>query len=88
MGITFIFSLIQAFTKIPPGSEIPGVPASDIKEINLPLFNKSIIFDRFFLSLNLWFEINFDFISYLFNKFFEILLIHLHLFLKTLRITW
>ena len=52
---------------------MPGVPASDTNEINLPFFNKSIIFDKFFVSLNLWFEINFDFISYLLNRFFDIL---------------
>ena len=32
---------------------MPGVPASDTNEINLPFFNKSIIFDKFFVSLNL-----------------------------------
>ena len=32
-GITSIFSLIHSLTKIAPGSEIPGVPASDISDI-------------------------------------------------------
>ena len=38
--------------KIDPGSEIPGVPASEIREIINPFFNNSIILDKFF-SLNL-----------------------------------
>ena len=36
-----------------PGSDIVGVPASDTNEIILPSFNKFIIFDKFFISLNL-----------------------------------
>ena len=50
-----------------------GVPASEIKEIILPDFKRLIILSKFLVSLNLWFEINFDFISYLSNKFFETL---------------
>ena len=34
--------------KIDPGSEIPGVPASEIREIINPFFNNSIILDKFF----------------------------------------
>ena len=39
----------------------------------LSFFNKLVILDRFFTSLNLWFEINFFFISNLSNNFFETL---------------
>ena len=31
-GVTFIFSFTHSLTKIDPGSDIAGVPASDIKE--------------------------------------------------------
>ena len=72
IGIIFISFLIHSFTKIDPGSEMLGVPASEIKEIISPDFKRLIILSKFLISLNLWFEINFDFISYLFNKFFEI----------------
>ena len=49
-GIENILRLffIHSFTRIKPGSEIPGVPASDISEINLPDFKYSIICDVFF----------------------------------------
>ena len=73
MGIILIFFFIHSLTKIAPGSEILGVPASEINETISPDFKSSIILDKFFVSLNLWFEISFDFISYLSNKFFETL---------------
>ena len=53
IGKISIVSSIQAFIKMAPGSEILGVPASDISEINLPDFKSSIIFNVFFFSLNL-----------------------------------
>ena len=62
---------IHSLTNIEPGSEILGVPASDIKEIIFPDLRYSIILIRFFFSLNLWLEINFDFIWYLSKRFFE-----------------
>ena len=40
--------LIHSFTITNPGSEMPGVPASDISEINLPVFKSSIICNVFF----------------------------------------
>ena len=48
-----ILFFIHSFTKTKPGSEILGVPASDISEINLPDFKYSIICNVFFFSLNL-----------------------------------
>jgi len=56
-----------------PGSEIIGVPASDIIEIIFSDFINSIILLTFFISLNLWFEINLDLILYLSNIFFDTL---------------
>ena len=41
------------FIKIAPGSDIFGVPASEISEIINPFFNSSKILDKFFFSLNL-----------------------------------
>ena len=73
MGKIWILFLMHSFINIAPGSEIQGVPASDIKEIIDPSFNNWITFDKFFFSLNLWLEINFDFISNFTNKFFDIL---------------
>ena len=72
-GKIFILFSIHSFTKIDPGSDTPGVPASEIREIIVPFFNKFKTFNRFFFSLNLWFEINFDFISYFCNKIFDVL---------------
>ena len=60
-------------TNIAPGSEILGVPASEINEIVSPDLRRSIILFKFFDSLNLWFEIRRDLISYLSNKILEIL---------------
>ena len=72
MGMTLISLLMHSLTNIEPGSEMLGVPASDIKEIIFPDLRYSIIFITFYFSLNLWFEINFDLISYLFNNLFDI----------------
>ena len=44
---------MHSFIKIFPGSDILGVPASETKDIRFPDFNKSNIFLRFFVSLNL-----------------------------------
>ena len=62
----------HSLTNIAPGSEIDGVPASEIKETIDPDFKISMTFVKFFFSLNLWFAISFDLISYRSNKFFEI----------------
>ena len=48
IGKILIWLLIHSFTNIEPGSEILGVPASDIKEIIFPDFKSSIIFTKFF----------------------------------------
>ena len=73
MGIILISLLIHSLTRIAPGSEIFGVPASDTREIIEPDFNKLITFNKFFFSLNLWLEINLDWIPYFLNKIWEIL---------------
>ena len=52
-GIILMSLLTHSLTNIAPGSEIPGVPASEIREMVDPIFNKSIIFFKFFFSLNL-----------------------------------
>ena len=44
---------IHSFTKIDPGSDIVGVPASEINEIIHPSFNNPIILIIFLASLNL-----------------------------------
>ena len=53
IGITSIFSFIASFTITSPGSEIPGVPASDTRAIVLPLFirfiNSSILLFSLYL---------------------------------------
>ena len=36
IGIIFILFLMHSLTNIEPGSEMPGVPASEIKEISEP----------------------------------------------------
>ena len=61
----------HSFTNIAPGSDTDGVPASEISETMQSDFRISIIFGKFFFSLNLWFEISFDLISYRFNRIFE-----------------
>ena len=48
IGIILIFSFIHSFNKILPGSDISGVPASEIKDKILPCFIYSIIFKNFF----------------------------------------
>ena len=53
IGTILILFLTHSFTKTEPGSEIAGVPASEIKDINFPDFKYSIIFKVFFFSLNL-----------------------------------
>ena len=69
----FVFNFKVENIKVIPGSDILGVPASEIIEIIKPLFNKFKILETFFFSLNLWLEINFELISYFFNKIFETL---------------
>ena len=46
---------------------MPGVPASEIIDTIFLELKISIIFFIFFFSLNLWLEINLDFILYLFS---------------------
>ena len=58
-GIILIFCFTHSLIKIEPGSDMPGVPASDTKERIFELFNNSKILFKFFFSLNLWFEISF-----------------------------
>ena len=48
IGIMFISCLTHSFIKITPGSDILGVPASEIIDITDPAFNNSIIRDKFF----------------------------------------
>jgi len=52
-GITLIFFSLANFTKNSPGSEIKGVPASDIRDIIFPPSISSKISLHFFVSLNL-----------------------------------
>ena len=47
------FNEKKNITKIVPGSDTLGVPASEIREIIVPFFNSSIILTKFFFSLNL-----------------------------------
>ena len=48
IGVTNIFSSIQRLIRILPGSEIDGVPASDINDIVLFSFKIPIILSKFF----------------------------------------
>ena len=73
IGIISIFLSKHVLIKNLPGSDIVGVPASDIKDTIFFEFKISIIFLTFFFSLNLWFEIKFDLMWYLSNSFFETL---------------
>ena len=50
IGITLIFFFLANFIKNSPGSEIKGVPASDIKDIIFPSFISSKISLHFFMS--------------------------------------
>ena len=52
-GIISISFFTHSFINKPPGSEMFGVPASEIIETIEPFFNISIIFGKFFFSLNL-----------------------------------
>ena len=53
IGIIFILFFKHSLTNIEPGSETPGVPASDIKEIIEPSFKRLMTLTKFFFSLNL-----------------------------------
>ena len=53
IGNIFILFLIHSFIKIKPGSEIVGVPASEIIETISPFLIFSIIVKAVFFSLNL-----------------------------------
>ena len=53
IGIILMSFLTHSLIKIFPGSEILGVPASEIKETFLFDFNNYITFFKFFFSLNL-----------------------------------
>ena len=53
IGIILILLSIHKFTKIRPGSDNIGVPASEIKDKILPLLICSMISGAFFFSLNL-----------------------------------
>ena len=44
---------MHSLTNIEPGSEMPGVPASEIKEISDPWLINFIILTTFLFSLNL-----------------------------------
>ena len=72
-GIILIFCLTHSLIKTAPGSDIPGVPASEIKETSLSSFKIFNIFIKFFVSLNLWLEIKVVLISNLSNNFFDTL---------------
>ena len=54
IGVTGISLFIHSFTNILPGSDIAGVPASEISEIILPPIKLIIISLDFFFSLNFW----------------------------------
>ena len=66
-------SFKHSFIKTHPGSEILGVPASEIRDIIDPDFNNLIILFKFFFSLNLWLGIKLDLISNLVRRIFETL---------------
>ena len=53
IGYISILFFTHSLTKILPGSEIAGVPASEISETIFFDFKISIIFSKFFISLNL-----------------------------------
>ena len=46
-GITSISFFTHSLINFDPGSEIAGVPASEIKEIRKLFFKRFIIFDKF-----------------------------------------
>ena len=68
-----ILFLMHSFIKIPPGSEIVGVPASEMIEIILFSFSKFNTYLMFFFSLNLWLDNNYVFILNLDNSLLETL---------------
>ena len=70
-GVILIFSLTHSFTNIAPGSEIPGVPASEMSEMIWPFLRLFMILGKFFFSLNLWFDNNLDLISNFLNNLAE-----------------
>ena len=47
-GVTSIELLMHSLIIMEPGSEIEGVPASEIRDITKPFFNKPIILGKFF----------------------------------------
>ena len=53
IGTIFILLFIHSFTKIFPGSDIVGVPASEIIETILLFLSSAKIFRILFFSLNL-----------------------------------
>ena len=50
-GIIFIFCFKHSLIKIAPGSEIPGVPASEMRETILLVLSKSALFYIFEMLL-------------------------------------
>ena len=52
-GTIFMLFFMHSFTNNAPGSDIVGVPASEIIDMISPDFNKLIIFGNCFFSLNL-----------------------------------
>ena len=52
-GITSILFFMHSLIRIFPGSEIVGVPASQIKETTDPFIRMFRSFNKFFFSLNL-----------------------------------
>ena len=63
IGITFIFFAIHSWINKRPGSERDGVPASEIRDIILYFWISETISEEIFLSLNLWYDTNFDLMS-------------------------
>ena len=53
MGYISILFTTHSLINFDPGSEILGVPASEIKDTTFSDFNIAKIFDKFFFSLNL-----------------------------------
>ena len=65
------------FTKDSPGSDISGVPASEIIDTIRPSFNFAIIAGNSFDELNLWKDFNEFFIPY-FDVNFLLVLVSSH----------
>ena len=68
-----IFSAKQDLIRSAPGSDITGVPESEINAIAFFLESFSIRWGIVFFELNLWKDFNFDFIPNLLNSFLLIL---------------